>query len=381
MVTSAKQAIPYFSAVWVFDDDAATYADNTLEARSPGGTAFTIFDATADFLYLGDESRFDLAMFLLNTAGSLGTLKYEYYNGTAWIEFVPSLMYQYTTGESPIQSVFDFTSDGAEYFTNLTSWTALAFSNSSPHTATVPDTDTRYWVRISSPTTITTSPIINAIIERPRAMYCNPDDVSNLLQLDVSFSSSTTPTSEVVEEFIEASQSRIDTEAQWSWRPNYQQNEHQEFELSGIKLARGPAWHITKVEIWNGASWESRTSGRASDYFLIPDVNMLHWSRYFILPARFQSVVSSLGWWGWGEFIKPVRISYFYGDNIHTDSREGRLVWDIARKMAAIDIFQSHDYSLLAVSGTDKVSLERKIENWKLEIERSLETITRWQVF
>jgi len=56
------------------------------------------------------------------------------------------------------------------------------------------------------------------------------------------------------------------------------------------------------------------------------------------------------------------------------------MVFDLARKMAAIDVYQSHDYSVLTISGGDKVPLDRKIDNWKAEIEESLEKLRGWTV-
>tara|TARA_Y100000310_G_scaffold268861_1_gene281734 strand:+ start:404 stop:1558 length:1155 start_codon:yes stop_codon:yes gene_type:complete len=384
MVSVSRQAIPWFDAVWVWDETAGAYIDNTLESRRPAGTAFTILEDSDDYLYLGSPGRFDLAGFLLSTNGSLGDLTYEYYSGSAWVEFVPGTRYLYASGEGtgvePLFDNYDFTNDGAETFELLRDWGTLVFSNGTPHSAEPPDGSTRYWVRIST-ASITTAPTVNQIIMRPYAAYCRHTDVSNLMQLDVAFSSSTTPTDSTVEDAIFAAQGRIDTSTRRSWRIGYQKNEHHEFNLAGMKLDRAHAWHVTDLQVWNGSEFQTRTSGRNQDYFLLPDINMVHWSRYFVLPARFQSVSSTLGWWGWGEFIMPVRATYFYGRDIAMDSREGPMVFDIARKMAAIDIWQSHDYSLLAVSGTDKITLDRKVENWKLQIEDDLDKLTAWEVF
>ena len=66
--------------------NGSTFGDMTLEAQKPGGTAFGAFVETDHLLYLGHSSRFDMAVFSLETLGSLGTLKYEYYNGSAWTE-------------------------------------------------------------------------------------------------------------------------------------------------------------------------------------------------------------------------------------------------------------------------------------------------------
>ena len=60
------------------------YTDVTLEAQSPAGTSFTIFNTAAHYLYLGHTERFDMAVFDIDGAGSLGALTWEFYNGSAW---------------------------------------------------------------------------------------------------------------------------------------------------------------------------------------------------------------------------------------------------------------------------------------------------------
>lgn len=369
MVTTANLGIPFFDAVWIYDSSATAFINNTLEARSSAGTAFTIFDATADYLYLGSPNRFDLATFDLAVVGSVGTLTYEYASSaTAWTQFVPGYSYDYTI-------------DGAEIFYNLTSWTARAFSTSSPHAvASVPDTDTRYWIRISV-SSVTTSPTVNQIRMRPYASYCRYTDVANLMQLSSDFTASTNPTADTVEDSIAAAQADIDYYTQKSWRVNWQRDEYHEFNTAGFKLARNDAFQVTQLEIWNGSAFQTRTEGRDNDYFLVPDHNIVYWSRFFLLPARFQTASSSLTWWGFGEFVLPVRISYLYGRNRFEDSRSGQKAFDLARKMAAIDIIRNHDYSTLVVSGTDKVALENKVTSWEQEIEHKIDSLKAWMVF
>mgnify|MGYP003141360279 FL=1 len=68
---------------------SSDYTDVTLEAQSPAGTSFTLFDAAANYLYLGHASKFDMAVFDVDTAGSLGALTWEFSNGTNFTEFVP----------------------------------------------------------------------------------------------------------------------------------------------------------------------------------------------------------------------------------------------------------------------------------------------------
>ena len=83
------------SAGWefksVFTYNGSSYTDVTLESQSPAGTAFAILGGTSHFLYLGHTERFDMAIFDIATAGSLGALKWEYTDGDGgWSEFVPA---------------------------------------------------------------------------------------------------------------------------------------------------------------------------------------------------------------------------------------------------------------------------------------------------
>ena len=100
-----------FTKIFVYTHGNTTYTDRTLEAQSPLGTAFSILDATVDFLYLGHDERFDMAVFDIDALGSLGTIKWEYHNGTAWIEFIP--------GSGRLTHDPDFETMGAAYLSGL----------------------------------------------------------------------------------------------------------------------------------------------------------------------------------------------------------------------------------------------------------------------
>ena len=144
--STAYEQQPFFTAVWKWDSSANAYVDYTNEARSSGGTTFTMFDDAADSWYLGSESRFDLAFFDLAITGTLGALTYKYYNGS-FTTFVPA-------------NAYDFTFSSAEGFYNLVGWALHAFSATSPHVGTPPDTRARYWVEITV-ASVTTAPTVN----------------------------------------------------------------------------------------------------------------------------------------------------------------------------------------------------------------------------
>lgn len=377
VLDTTKEGQQYFSAVWVWDNSAGAYIDNTKEARSPGGTAFSVLEDVNDWLYLGSESKFDLAALILGTNGSLGALTYQYVttsgNPNTWTEFVPEAHFFSDS------VAYDFSNHGAITVGNLRGWASDAFSSAQPHGAAPPDTNERFWVRISA-ASVSTVPKVERMLMRAKASYCTPTDVANIMQI-ADFSSSTTPTRNSIEDYIAAAQSYIDYTTRKSWRVNYVEEDHEAFQTSGTRLKRKDAFKVTKAEVWNGSNFEARSEGRNNDFFLLPDQNMLMWARYFLLPARFFGANASVNWWGFGEFIKPVRISYLYGRNQDMDEREGFLVYDMARKLAAIDVWNNHDYTVLAPSGVDNVSMSDKIRNWKEEIDMKLESVSAWQVF
>ena len=223
-----------FSFTSVLTYNGSNYGDMTLEAQKPGGTSFGAFVETSHFLYLGHDSKFDMAVFDIDTAGSLGTLKYEYYNGSAWTEFNPSSALYATDPDDNEDAQYAFDKDGAELFpeNRLDNWATVAI-----------DSKTKYWVRISSPTSVSTAPTFKRIQMRPLAAYCTSQDVFNLMQLSsvlggTDFTTSTTPTKATIEKFINEAQSYIDYKTRKSWRPNLVFNEFHDFNLSGFKLDR-----------------------------------------------------------------------------------------------------------------------------------------------
>lgn len=361
------------AAIWVFDNSAGAYIDNSIEARSPTGTAFSIFADTADFLYIGLENRFDLAIFFLAANGSIGLRTWQYYDGNSWNTFVPGTEY-------------DFSGDGAERFDRLINWNAFLFTATSPHAATPPDNITRYWIRCQV-ASVTTAPTVNRVVLREYAAYATADDVANILQLGYKFASDTIPTKHVVEDYIHNAQSQIDFLTRKSWRPNIAYDEEHEFNRSGFQTIKNYPTNILELRIWNGAEFELKTgpgilnNDRTNDYFLVQNTGMVHFSRFFILPARIQSYGAALWGWGFGEFSHPIRITYIHGSNIYDNEREGGTVNDLAKKMAALDVLHNTDYTLIPASGTDKIDLDRKSDLWRSEMEDKIESLKSWEIF
>jgi len=369
------------SAGWEFTkvftwDGSSTYTDVTLEAQSPAGTSFTIFNTAAHYLYLGHGSKFDMAIFDLDITGVVGDLTWQYWNGSAWTQFIPaSGRYALDPDDNEGES-YSFDKDGTEIFpiNLLDGWATTAVNSV-----------TKYWIRVST-NSVTNSPTVKRIQMRPYAAYATSKQVFELLQLKnvtgtTDFDTTTVPSKDTVETYINESQSYIDMNTRKSWRPTYIHDEYHEFNLNGMKLDKPDCYKIQSLKIWNGASWDIKVQGRKNDYFLVPDTGMVQFARYFLLPARFTSYNAPVWRWGGGEFTQPIKISYLAGRDINTDSRQGGMIQDICKKMAAMDIMRNSDFGNLAVSGMDRVSMSEKISAWQEEIEDRLDFLTAFEVF
>lgn len=84
---------------------------------------------------------------------------------------------------------------------------------------------------------------------------------------------------------------------------------------------------------------------------------------------------------GGGEFMNPIRISYLYGRDINTNPQEAGIVYDMAKKLAAIDVVRSADFGNLVVSGADRIQLMQKVEGWSMEIDDKLDSLRAFEVF
>ena len=108
---------------------------------------------------------------------------------------------------------------------------------------------------------------------------------------------------------------------------------------------------------------------------------MVYFSRYFLLPARFQSYNAPVWRFGGGEFTNPIRITYLAGRDINTNPFEAGVVFDSAKKIAAIEVIRSSDFGQFVVSGTDRVQLLQKIEGWERDVEQRLDDLRAFEVF
>ena len=353
------------------------YTDVTLEAQSPAGTSFTLFNSSAHYLYLGHASKFDLAVFDVDTAGDLGDLTWQYRKSDdSWVTFVPGSARYELDPDDDEGGAYGFDKDGAEIFPAnlLSSWATVAINSV-----------TKYWIRVTA-ASVETAPTIKRIQMRPISAYCTTKDVFNLLQLTnitdtTDFTSTTIPSKLSVEQYIQSAQSKIEFSTRKSWRPNYVTEEYHDFNLNGFRLKRNDAYKMIALDIWNGGGWDTKTEGRTNDFFLAPDVGIVYFSRYFLLPARFQSYNAPVWRFGGGEFTNPIRVTYLAGRDINVNPYEAGIVFDTAKKIAAIEVIRSSDFGQLTVSGTDRVQMLQKVEGWERDVENRLDQLRSWEIF
>jgi len=374
-----SSAVTIFEKVWVNKASGTpTWSVNTeIEAQSIGGIAFDLMQDPGDFLYLGSDEKFDAAYFDVETPGSYTSIKWEYNGVGGWKEIVPrSASYERDANSTP--TYYKFQKDGMEEFpiNQMSDWATNAVNSL-----------TKYWVRASSATaSADTVASINSITKRPINTYCTTQDVFDLMQLKNvtntdNFDTTTIPTKMTVEDYISAAEAKIEYRTRKQWRIHYVTDEYHEFNLNGFKPRYGNMRKLLGLEIWSGANWESKVIGRKEDFFYVPDTGMIHFSRFFILPARFASYTAPVWRWGGGEFTVPVKIEYLAGRDLYEDSREGGLVYDAARKLAAADIIRSADYGNIAVSGMDRVMLAQRADAWAMEAEEHMDSLRSFEVF
>ena len=347
-------------SVWIWDNSEQAYIDRSREAVRPK-QGFFVFEDEDDYLYIGLETKFDMAVFMLKNGGSMEDIIWEYYDGDSWNPFYSGLAYE-------------FRESGAERFDRLNNWRQLIIQDDNP-----PNLYLNYWLRAKAEG-INFSPKIERIIIRGYAEYATPKDVSDILQISQPFTHETTPSISTVEDYIHNAQSQIDYLTRKSWRINFVEFEDHQYIRSGFQLVKKYPIELLSLDIWNGAQYERKSIGRNQEFFLVPETGMVYFSRFFILPARIQAYGGSLWGWGYGEFTNPVRVKYLYGNTIF-DPREGGIVNDITKKLAAIDVLQSSDYEVLFPSGTDKIEMSRKSDLWRAETEDKIEKLQSFEVF
>ena len=134
---ASSEAALGFDYVYLYNAEAPSgqvaYADNTSEATTELGTQFSLMDSTSDYLYVGLSSKFYGLALELYQRGSYYNLKVEYFNGS-WTQLTSQ-----TNGL--IDKTNNFQGNGVITWnsSSVSSWTACSVNSQS-----------KYWIRISS---------------------------------------------------------------------------------------------------------------------------------------------------------------------------------------------------------------------------------------
>ncbi|MDP2671879.1 MAG: hypothetical protein Q8O68_00010, partial [Candidatus Daviesbacteria bacterium] len=125
----------YFQSVQRDSTGAGSYTDNSTEAKTTKGTAYTVLSGTSDLFYVGTNIPFSSVYFGLARNGVGGTgLAAEYWNESAW------------TSLSITDGTSNLTQSGTVTFTPPTAWAMTTVVGN------------RYWIRFKFTGAPSTSP-------------------------------------------------------------------------------------------------------------------------------------------------------------------------------------------------------------------------------
>ncbi|KKL18671.1 hypothetical protein LCGC14_2473170, partial [marine sediment metagenome] len=359
------------TAVWLYDDTASAYVDNTVEAQTEGGTAFSSLGDTSDKHYFGFSRRIDALMWVLGTAGSYGALTWEYGASiTSWIRFIPT--HDGELENTPEYMRWDLRGSALE-----SDWASFALTTDLPHASvsSVPDGTARFWIRVSA-VAVTTVATFNSVLCRPYVTYATVLDVQRQLQIGTAFSASTTPALSTVEDFIRGAEDRMIYQMGLSWRVEFEEGELLRFNQFGMKLRNDDVITMYELAVWDGSSFQAKNEGRDQDYHIDLHNGFLYIATIFLdatPPSMRRSYTARRDF---GAFARPVRVHYSYGKDIRKD-RFSVQVGRIATKQACIDIVTDMDFSPLLPLGISAVDLQTKVDNWTREVEDFIETYAK----
>jgi hypothetical protein len=150
-----------FDGVFCYDDSSSSkYSERTTQASD--STPADVFHPTSgglvkdidDVLYLGMKVKFNLARIILATAGIGGEVKWQYWNGESWFDFVPqSGDHHLDSDEKTVILWQDLNSVPSD-------WQRCPVNGVS-----------EFWIRILVTTSFTTVPVGTQITAVPEAKY------------------------------------------------------------------------------------------------------------------------------------------------------------------------------------------------------------------
>ena len=244
----------------------------------------------------------------------------------------------------------------------------------------------RYWARISGTPIRGNSTRLTALTIRPFASIATAEDVREQLQFrekfpdDAEFDANmqynfpdnsngqTFPlTEKIVERYIRGAEDSIYFITGQYYRPEFQEYELLDFRAYGMALRHRPVLHVYDLAVHNGNDWETKEEGKNHDWHMEYELGMIYISTLFmdVVPPILRRGYSERR--NQGSFKRGVRVSYVHGHD--TTDRMAMEVNRIVTKQACIDIISNNDFAWLMPQSLDRVSLERKVQLWREEIE------------
>ena len=354
-----------WGSFYLWDNSASAYVDHEFAASDIPGAEVNLIGQTTDKIYMGLDRKFYAAFFELETAGDYGTLlDWEYWDGSAWKNLPISRNYVLDSISGVIQ--FRVPNDWAS-----TTLTGKEAGNTGLKTEDTSAGTAKYWIRVAA-SAVTTVATMKRSFPFPTYGYTTPTRISQFLQLRQNFSTTTAPSIEEVERIIERTESRIDRYTTNSWKPNYRQDETYEFSRYGLVLKRQPAIKVIDLSVWDGSSFTLMLEGRAQDYFVDEKTGIIPLTRLLSIPFTYTR--SAIYTWGFGEFKRAINVNYVWGRDFDEDVAAG-MVEDITTKLASADIISNYDYTTIVPQGTDRYSLEQKVNFWRESAEERMEEL------
>jgi hypothetical protein len=204
--------------------------------------------------------------------------------------------------------------------------------------------------------------------------YCTAQNVADFLQV-TAFSTTTTPTSTVVETRINEAEDYIDNYTGHAWRETTVSNEYHNIDRYYVRTTGFPVFlnhrHVRELdseeddalEVWDGNSWtdwlseSSRTEARNRDYWLRYEDGVLYLRKWTIYPVG-------------------VRVTYRFGE-----TTVPKPIQKAAILLTAIDLVGSDDRSvLLPETGGSQVNYLNKIEKWEAQANRILDDYQEFRI-
>ena len=354
-----------WDSFYLWDNSASQYVDLEFAASDIPGAAVSLIGQTTDKIYVGLDRTFYAIFFELEVAGNYGALlDWQYWDGSAWKNLPIARNFDLSdlSGVTQFRAPNDWTSNTLTGIENAN--TGLKTEDTSAGTA-------KYWVRVSA-SEVTTVATMKRSFPFPTYGYTTPTRIAQFLQLRQNFSTTTSPSIAEVERVIERVESRIDRYSTNSWKPNFRQDEYYEFSRYGIVLKRSPVVKMIEMAIWDGGSYNVMIEGRSQDYFVDEKTGVVPLTRLLSIPFTYTR--SAIYTWGFGEFKKAVRMNYVWGRDFDEDVASGQ-VEDITTKLASADIISNYDYTTMVPQGTDRFSLDQKVNYWRESADERLEEL------